>query len=119
MTIRIPDSLRDTEINIGVEIPQPEIRMEKNKDGSMSLSAHYDMCDISEFAWCVAKELNDDIEKAFIEDLLELNGYIKERTCKAVFNGTHRGYNPRLYCSECGTELVGKYCYECGAKVVK
>lgn len=25
MTIRIPDSLRDTEINIGVEIPQPEI----------------------------------------------------------------------------------------------
>lgn len=41
-----------------------------------------------------------------------------ERTCKAVFNGTHRGYEPRLYCSECGTELIGKFCYECGAKVV-
>lgn len=41
------------------------------------------------------------------------------RTCKAVFNGTHRGYEPRMYCSDCGTELVGKFCYECGAKVVE
>lgn len=42
-----------------------------------------------------------------------------ERTCNAVFNGTNRGYEPRLYCSECRTELVGKFCHECGAKVVE
>lgn len=130
MTIRIPDSLRDAEINIGVDMPQPEISIEKNKDGSMSLSAHYDMCDISEFAWRVAEELNDDIEKAFIEDLLELNGYIKEITCTFSVYKTGDEHFPT--CSACGYEAareecedyVGvvyyekRHCPNCGAKVV-
>ena len=130
MTIRIPDSLRDAEINIGVEIPQPEIRMEKGKDGSISLSAYYDMCDISEFAWRAAKELNDDIEKAFIEDLLDLNGYIKERTCRMEYDKNKRG----VYCSHCGERMdvytwehhvdgtagyLYPFCYWCGAKVME
>lgn len=132
MTIRIPDSLRDTKINIGVEIPQPEISIEKNKDGSMSLSAHYDMCDISEFAWCVAKELNDDIEKAFIEDLLELNGYIKDRTC--TFSKHEKAGDPYPTCSACGYETdwhecewyfddtfeyKKNFCPNCGSKVIR
>ena len=130
MTIMIPDSLRDAEINIGVDMPQPEIRMEKRKDGSISLSAYYDMCDISEFAWSVAKELNDDIEKALIEDLLELNGYIKELTC--TFSKHEKAGDPYPTCSACGYEAareecedyVGvvyyekRHCPNCGAKVV-
>lgn len=128
MTIRIPDSLRDAEINIGVEIPQPEISIEKNKDGSMSLSAHYDMCDISEFAWHVANELNDDIEKAFIEDLLDLNGYIKERTCRAEqdYDAMEDGIpDCRIWRCSCGEAFpywrgcFPEYCPNCGSKVIR
>lgn len=129
MTIRIPDSLRDAEINIGVDMPQPEIRMEKGKDGSISLSAYYDMCDISEFAWHVAKELN--VEKALIENLLELNGYIKERTCTFSIHENHA--DPYPTCRACGYETkleecevwVGEityeknYCPNCGSKVIR
>ena len=125
MTIRIPDSLRDAEINIGVEIPQPEISIEKNKDGSMSLSAHYDMCDISEFAWHVANELNDDIEKALIENLLELNGYIKEITCEFYSQacGKRRCKRCGAFVSvdsvwDCSSLIPVRYCPNCGAKVI-
>ena len=127
----IPDSLKDAEINIGVDMPQPEIRMEKRKDGSISLSAYYDMCDISEFALSVANELHDYIEKALIEDLLELNGYIKEITCTFSVYKTGDEHYPT--CSVCGYEAareecedyVGvvyyekRFCPNCGAKVIQ
>lgn len=62
-----------------------------------------------------------DNNDSFIFHLLQAERFENtraERMCKAIFIGTHRGYEPRLYCSECATELFGKYCPECGAKVV-
>lgn len=102
MAIRIPEALRDAEINISVELPKPKIATKADKDGSVSLSASYDMGEIYELARRAANELNEKVENAVIEELLELNGYVKgcsaERTCTSKYENK--------YCPNCGSKVV-------------
>ena len=140
MAIRIPeslgDALTDAEINISVDLPKPKITTKADKDGSLSLSASYDMCEIDKLARNAARALNEEVESSIIEELLELNGYVKgcsaERTChmEPTFIGPATLFNMQEYeCGECGKstfsqvfgddEDVPKYCSECGAKVVE
>lgn len=118
MTIRIPEALRDAEINVSVELPKPKIATNADKDGSLSLSASYDMGEIDKLARNAARALNEEVDSKIIEELLELNGYVKERTCKYIWDKRDRVWK----CSECGgpepsSDRVN-YCCDCGAKVV-
>lgn len=134
MAIRIPESLRDAEVNISVDLPKPKITTKADKDGSLSLSASYDMGEIDKLARRAAKELNEKVENAVIEELLELNGYVKgcsmERTCRMEYDNSKHG----VYCSHCGERMdvytwehhvdgtagyLYPFCYWCGSKVVQ
>lgn len=139
MAIRIPeslrDALRDAEINISVELPNPKTATKADKDGSLSLSVSYDIGEIYKTASNVANAINDAIDNAVIEELLELNGYVKgcseERTCTFSVYKTGDDHYPT--CSACGYEAareecedyVGvvyyekRHCPNCGAKVVE
>lgn len=130
MAIRIPeslrDALRDAEINISVELPNPKIATNADKDGSLSLSAPYDIGEIYKTASNVANAIYEAVDNAVIEELLELNGYVKgcsaDRTCQQVLTECNDGLMPPFTasCSECGANwgYTPKYCPECGAKVV-
>ena len=134
MAIRIPESLRDAEINVSVDIPKPKITTEANKDGSLSISASYDMGEIDKLTRNAARALNEEVESSIIEELLELNGYVKgcsaESTCRMEYNKIKRG----VYCSHCGARMdvytwehhvdgtagyLYPFCYWCGSKVVE
>lgn len=136
MVIRIPeslrDALRDAEINISVELPNPKIETKADKDGSLSLSASYDIGEIYKTASNVANAIYEAVDNAVIEELLVLNGYVKgcsaDRTCKAEldYDAMEDGVpDCRIWRCSCGEAFPywrgcnPIFCPNCGAKVVE
>ena len=136
MAIRIPESLRDAlkdaEIIISVELPNPKIATKADKDGSLSLSASYDIGEIYKTASNVANAIYDAVDNAVIEELLELNGYVKgcsaDRTCKVEqdYDAMEDGIpDCRIFRCSCGDSFPfwrgckPIFCPNCGARVVE
>ena len=127
MAIKVPDNFRPSDYGIELSVPKPDMECRKNKDGSFSLYARYS-CDMSEFAREAAREMNDKMESELIDELLRVNGYVPERTCRNTTRHRYYGFE----CSECkwsahepndyGNDVNFDdfdYCPKCGAKVVE
>ena len=123
-------------IESGIEfeafIPEVKINSQKNDNGTISITAGWTAYDIYKHVDMVAKEIYDKFDADLLDKLMEMNGYVKERTCKNV----SRDYD--FICSECGAEVfattytenadvcvyqndknVGiKFCPACGARVI-
>lgn len=137
MAIRIPeslrDALRDAEINISVELPNPKITTKADKDGLLSLSASYDIGEIYKTTSNVANAIYEAIDNVIIEELLVLNGYVKgcsaDRTCRMNKKESKYVLSGWWECNECGivyppcNEEIAlwalQYCQRYGAKVVQ
>ena len=127
MAVKVPDNFRPSDYGIELSIPKPDIECKKNKDGSFSMYDRYS-CDISEFAREAAREMNDKMEAELIDELLRMNGYVPERTCRNTTRHRYYGFE----CSECkwsayepndyGNDVRFEdfdYCPNCGARVVE
>lgn len=132
--IKLPDSLINSQYKIEAFVPEPKVLTKKNENGSFSLSVEYDVDAVSKMCKQVAHDMCEQFDKAIIEELLELNGYVKERTCHT--KATNKARYP-FVCSECGcvvayetgnmsniyvppsNAVLLNYCPNCGAKVVR
>lgn len=65
-----------------VEIPKPVIETEKKDDGSFSLYAKYDASILDGFAKDVARDMSEKLGAKLIDELMRLNGYVPEKTCR-------------------------------------
>lgn len=125
--IKVPDNFRPSDYGIKLSIPKPDMECKKNDDGSFSLCARYTCKGLSDFAREAAREMNDKMEAELIDELLSLNGYVQERTCKATYhNDSDYRTVPIPRCSECRRPIIeyedgrlANYCHYCGAKVVE
>ena len=82
MTIRLPDSLANSNYKFDVNIPEPVFNAVHHDDGSISLSLCYNASEIEEFARNAARSMYENIENSIIKELLELNGYEEVVRCK-------------------------------------
>ena len=119
MAIKVPDNFRQSDYGLTISIPKPDIECEKNEHGSFGLRVGYNFDCISDIAREAAREMYDKIEAEMMDELLRLNGYVPERTCR--YESTDRCTH---VCTSCGREvetlhLGYNYCPSCGAKVVK
>ena len=92
MAIKVPENFRPSDYGIRLSIPKPDIECRKNEDSSFNMYVRYSS-DISDLVREAAREINDkmDTETArrwwkaeLIDELLRMNGYVPERTCRAV-----------------------------------
>lgn len=120
MTIKVPDNFRPSDYGIRLSIPRPDMDCKKNDDGSLSLSVGYSCDCIYDFVRKAANEINEKMEAELIDELLRMNGYVPERTCR--FRNDGHGI---LWCDAegCDYEMddyfpIPNYCPSCGAKVV-
>lgn len=126
MTIKIPDNFRPSDYGVKLSMPKPDIESKKNDNGTISLSVGYSSYCISDFAREAAREINNKIEAEPIDELLRLNGYVPERTCRPTVKPNVWGFCD-FYC-KCGNKLLEvangineclpNYCSNCGAKVM-
>ena len=130
MAIKVPDNFRPSDYGIRLSIPKPDIECRKNEDGSFSMYAGYSCDSISDFAREAAREMKYKMESELIDELLRMNGYVPERTCKNVYDEMEIGACDNGFeCSECGEKVedcegyhvngTWNYCPGCGAKVVE
>ena len=117
MAIKVPDNFRPSDYGVKISIPKPDIECRKNEDGSFSMYAGYSCDSISDLVREAAREINDKMEAELIDELLRMNGYVPERTCR--YEPTNRCTH---VCTSCGREvemlhLGYNYCPNCGAKV--
>ena len=82
MTIRLPDSLANSNYKFDVNIPKPVFNTVHHGDGSISLSLCYNASEIEEFARNAARSMYENIENSIIKELLELNGYEEVVRCE-------------------------------------
>ena len=122
MTIKVPDNFRPSDYDVEISIPKPDMECRKNEDGSFSLYARYN-CDISDIAREAAREMYEKMEADLMDELLRLNGYVPERTCKivkwyeSVFPSEIENARVGLSCGHLARQHH-KFCPECGAKVI-
>ena len=117
MAIKVPDNFRPSDYGIRLSIPKPDIECRKNEDGSFSMYAGYSCDSISDFAREAAREIEDKMKAELIDELLRMNGYVPERTCR------YEHIEGTWYKTSCGERYDGvvppNYCPNCGAKVVE
>ena len=123
--IKAPDNFRPSDYGVELSIPNPVVECEKNNDGSFTLYARYS-CDISDFAREAAREINDKMEAELIDELLRMNGYVPQRTCRAVdgleYDDLLDIWTVKLSCGHVvhpSHSYVPSFCEVCGAKVVE
>ena len=124
MTIRLPDSLANSNYKFDVNIPEPVFNAVHHDDGSISLSLCYNASEIEEFARNAARSMYENIENSIIKELLELNEYVPERTCRAVdgveYDDLLDIWTVKLSCGHVvhpSHNYVPVFCEVCGAKV--
>lgn len=120
MAIKLPEEMINGQYGFDLSIPAPRMETKANKDGSFTLSACYDMAGLAGFARRIAQEMNEKIEAEIIAELLRLNGYVPERTCRAYY--LEGETFPR--CETCDAPMLYEpshhlpnYCHNCGARV--
>ena len=125
MMIKVPDDFRPSDYGIELSIPKPVMECRKNDDGSFSMYAGYS-CDMSDFAREAAREMNDKMEAELIDELLRMNGYVPERTCREVggleYDDLLDIWTVKLSCGHVvhpSHNYVPAFCEVCGAKVVE
>ena len=127
MAIKVPDKFRPSDYGVKISIPKPDIECRKNEDGSFSMYAGYSCDSISDLAREAAREINDKMEAELIDELLRMNGYVPERTCKAEqdYDAMDDGIpDCRIWKCSCGESfpfwrgLNPCFCPNCGAKVI-
>ena len=102
-----------------VEIPKPVIETEKKDDGSFSLYAKYDASILDGFAKDVARDMSEKLDAKLIDELLRLNGYVPEKTCRVV-RKTVDVDGERMTDYTCCFNQPGwnnNFCPNCGARV--
>lgn len=129
MAIKLPKELIESGYKFEACIPAPRFEMEKNANGSISCFAKYDTSELFDLPQRIARDINEKIDAALIDELLRLNGYVPEKTCRMEYSKERGG----VFCSNCGEEMNAytcewydaepieysyPFCYECGAKVV-
>ncbi len=80
MAIKLPEELIGS---IEFESSLPEMKMNscKNEDGSMSITYGYDASAIHDYTNMIAREMNEKIEVALMDELMTMNGYVKANAC--------------------------------------
>lgn len=127
MAIKLPKDIIESGYRFESGFPQPVIETEKESDGSFKVYAKYDASLISKCVEDMARDMNEKLGAELIDELLRLNGYVPEHTCR-MEPGKH-GYP---ICSSCGEEMNAytcewcepmeysyPFCYQCGARVIK
>ena len=121
--IKLPKDFIAADYNFDFAIPKAKIETKRMPGGSFVLRAGYETNEIEEFVQHAAREMNEKVEAAIMDELLRLNGYVPERTCHSVVVECNDGLQPpfRVFCSECEDEwgFTPVYCPNCGAKWVK
>lgn len=123
MAIRLPKEIIESGLRLDTAIPKPIVDTKKNKDGSIGFCARYDFSVIDRFAKEAAHEINEKLEKALMEELMAMNGYVPERTCRIIARyeaRTREGIGRESVELSCGhmVERHSKFCSQCGSKVV-
>ena len=125
MAIKVPDKFRPSDYGVKISIPKPDIECRKNEDGSFSMYAGYSCDSISDLVREAAREINDKMEAELIDELLRMNGYVPERTCRAVdgieYDDLLDIWTVKLSCGHVvhpSHNYVPAFCEVCGAKVM-
>ena len=125
MAIKVPDKFRPSDYGVKISIPKPDIECRKNEDGSFSMYAGYSCDSISDLVREAAREIEDKMEAELIDELLRMNGYVPERTCRAVdgieYDDLLDIWTVKLSCGHVvhpSHSYVPAFCEVCGAKVM-
>ena len=126
---KLPKDFIDAGYKFEIEIPTPKFETVRTTGGSIALRAWYESNEIEEFSKKAAREINFKVEAAIMDELLRLNGYVPERTCRIKKKESKHVLSGWWECDECGVvyppcnEEIAlwalKYCPHCGAKVVE
>jgi hypothetical protein len=123
MAIKIPSKLTESGYRYEVGMPEPTSKMERKEDGTISCIVSFDSSAVSEYIRGAARDMSEKIDAVIMDELMRINGYVPERTCKVV--GTVRNargeYEHELSCGHTAvTRYVDapNYCEECGCRVV-
>ena len=110
--IKLPKDFIAADYKFDFAIPKEKVETVKTPEGFI-FRAGYEANEIQKFIQYVAHEMNEKIEVVIMDELLRLNGYVPERTCKIIFKRDRFGL-----CS-CGQGIFSDmiYCSRCGAKV--
>ena len=127
--IKLPKDFIDEGYKFDIAIPTAKIETARIPEGSFDLRVWYETNEINEVAKQAAREMNEKVEAAIMDELLRLNGYVPERTCRMDLNFDYDGDCPAYYrdfvCSKCKDDFIYykhsriNYCPHCGAKVVE
>lgn len=126
--VKLPKDFIAAGYEFDVAIPSAKFETARTPEGSVVFRVGYETNAIEEFTQQVAHEMNKKVEAAIMDELLRLNGYAPERTCRMEYNERKRG----VYCSCCGKrmssfvcndygdekEYTYPFCCMCGARVV-
>lgn len=116
MSYKIPDSMQKAFKDITYIIPEPKIETESQPDGSIQLAAGWDTKDFASAVSAIVQQINEVFDDAIIKEFAALNGYVKKRTCRIVWNETDKTWE----CDSCGGAVGLKevyFCESCGAEV--
>lgn len=128
MAIKLPEELIGS-IEFDSSLPEMKMSSHKNEDGSMSITYGYDAYAIHDYVNMIAREMNEKIEGALMDELMTMNGYAKEKTTYVdhmksgtlydVYRYTCCGYEHSESRTDAGaSEIPMNFCPSCGAKVV-
>ena len=115
MVVKLPKEIIESDIKLESSLPEMKVCSHKNEDGSMSITYGYDVSAIDSYIKIMAREMNEKIESALIDELMTMNGHVKERTCRI-----DRRVPDAPFCSECAYDWDDdwNYCPNCGAKAL-
>ena len=111
-----------------IAMPKPIFETKEKSDGSISICAKYDYSIVDYYIKEIAREISDKFDACVIEELMKLNGYVPERTCRMKI--VKQGPLYIVYSFDCcdkewvesmtdgkATALDGTVCPYCGARV--
>ena len=128
MAIKLPKEFYDLNYEPTISFPSPTMVSDKKEDGSFSIRYGYSFATLNDYVRDIARDMNENIESGIIAELLTLNGYVPEKTCRIDMSTYEQG--GIVKCDACGKRIPTKhrnthaveakypYCPWCGARIV-
>lgn len=120
--IKLPKDFIAAGYKFDAGILSPKFETAMTPDGSTVFRAGYETNEVEEFAQNFARKITERVDAAIIDELLRLNGYVPEKTCKRkhvtyTASGRIREFLTcgHVFEHSCSGEVI--YCPYCGAKV--
>lgn len=127
---RLPESFVRSGYKCECEIPEIKYSIKKLDNRDFSFIASFDQDEVTSFIKNTANDMSEKLDKAVLDELATLNGYVLERTCKVIeelYDEALDMYFFRLSCgavvksltrTTLGRNTAPNYCQHCGAKVI-